>query len=414
MMETSSITEDLDARREPLYDWSLNGNIHPMDAAKGYAGHLVDKQGRDFIDLHSAGGANLLGHGYRCVTKAIKSQARRYTSLGLPSPEFWELMSLLIEIIPGAERIRYGKNGSDVTAGAVRLARAITRRDRVIHYGYHGFHDWWMASTECQGIPQLLRPLIITLPALTPEAVDATFRRHPDEFACLILDPMVPPWTEGEVIREIVDIVHSHGALAIFDEMVSGFRVAPGGAQEVWGVTPDLCCFGKSIANGMPLSVLAGIERHMNHMPEIFYGMTFEGESVSLAAALATVREVRKRNVCQALAQKGRYLKQAYAAAASECSLNTALIGTDVRPFLWIDDHGGIDKRALRWLCIQELARAGVLTQGSLTLCYSHTDRDLRKIAAALAGALQTVRMAVERGTVKGLLHEKILEAIYE
>lgn len=411
-METALIAEEPDTQRVPLYDWSLNGHIHPMDAVKGYAGHLVDKQGRDYIDLHAAGGANLLGFGYRCVTKAIKGQARHYTCLGLPHPGFWELMLLLIETIPGAERIRYGKNGSDVTSGAVRLARAITRRERVLHHGYHGFHDWWMASTECRGIPQALRPLITTLPALTPEAVDAALRRHPDEFACLILDPMVPPWTEGEVIREIVEIVHRHGALVIFDEMVSGFRVAPGGAQEVWGVVPDLCCFGKSIANGMPLSVLAGSERHMNQIPEIFYGMTFEAEAVSIAAALATVREVRKRKVCGALAEKGRYLKQAYATAARECGLDTALIGADARPYLWINDHGGIDKRALRWLVIQELARAGILTQGSLTLCYSHTDRDLRAVAAALAGALRVVRSAVARGSVKGLLNGLILEAL--
>ena len=129
---------ELDERLVPLYDWSLCGHIHPLDATRGYAGHIVDKQGRDFIDLHSAGGANLLGFGYRSVIKAIRKQARRYTNLGLPHPEFWELMEMLREIIPGAERIRYGKNGSDVTAGAVRLARAITGRQRVMHHRASG------------------------------------------------------------------------------------------------------------------------------------------------------------------------------------------------------------------------------------------------------------------------------------
>jgi glutamate-1-semialdehyde 2,1-aminomutase len=292
-MESALIEEEPVTRRESLPDWCLNGHLHPMDATKGYAGHLVDTQGRDWIDLHAAGGANLLGFGYRCVTKAIRARARQYTNLGLPHPAFWELRSLLLEMIPGAEQVRYGKNGSDVTAGAVRLARAITGRERVMHFGYHGFHDWWMASIGCRGIPEAIRPLIVTLPELTPQAVEETFRLHPGEYACLILDPMLPPWTGAEAIREIVEIVHCHGALAIFDEIVSGFRVAPGGAQEVWGVIPDLSCFGKSIANGMPLSVLAGLERHMARLPEIFYGMTFEGEAISIAAALATLREVR-------------------------------------------------------------------------------------------------------------------------
>lgn len=416
-MKKALIPNEADARLVSFYDWTLNGHIHPLDAAKGYAGHIVDKQGRDFIDLYSAGGANLLGYGYRCVVKAIRKQARRYTNLGLPHPEFWELTELLKSTIPGAEAVRYGKNGSDVTAGAVRLARAITGRERVMHFGYHGFHDWWMASAaDCQGIPEALRSLIVTLPQLTPEAVDDAFRRSPGEFACLILDPMAPPWVEGEAIREMVEIVHRHGALVIFDEMVSGFRVAPGGAQQLWGVVPDLCCFGKSIANGLPLSVLAGQGRHMSHLPKIHYGMTFEGEALSIAAALATVREVLKRDVCGALAEKGRFLKQAYSDAARECGLHTTLTGTDVRPYLWIEDHAGpsgdIDKRALRWLLIQELSRAGVLTQGSLTLCYSHTDRDLREITGALRGALRVAREAVERGTVKGLLDERVLSEL--
>lgn len=397
---------------EPVRDYELNHHIHPMDAIKAYGGHIIDKQGRDFIDLYAGVGANLLGHGYRCVVKAIQRQARKFSSLALPFQEFWELRSLLREIIPGAEEMRFGKNGSDVTTGAVRLARAMTRRERVVHHGYHGFHDWWMASTTCEGIPESLRPLIVTLPELTPEAVDAAFRSHPGEIACLILDPMVPPWAEAETVREIVDIVHRHGALVIFDEVVSGFRVAPGGAQETWGVVPDLCCFGKGIANGMPLSVLAGRERCMSQLPKINFGMTFEGEALSIVAALATIREVCKRKVPQALAAKGRTLREAYARAAGEYSLNTALIGSDVRPYLWIDNHGTLTQRELRWLCLQELARAGILTQGMLFLCYSHTDRDVRAIAAALANALRVARRAVEQGSVRGLLNEKIREAL--
>lgn len=408
----SSAVDDAADQREVGRDYDLNPHIHPLEAVKACGGHIVDKHGRDFIDLYAACGANLLGHGYRCVMKAIHRQARKFSSLAMPFPEFWELRSLLRETIPGAAEMRFGKNGSDVTAGAVRLARAITRRDRVLHHGYHGFHDWWMASTTCEGIPEAIRPLIITLPRLTPEAVDEAFRRHPEEIACLIIDPMVPPFAKADTVREIVETVHRHGALAIFDEIVSGFRVALGGAQEAWGVVPDLCCFGKSIANGMPLSVLAGSGLCMSHIHKINYGMTFEAEAVSIAAALATLHEVRKRKVPEALAAKGRALREAYARAAAENGLNTALIGHDARPILWIDDHGTVTKHELRWLCLQELARAGILTQGTLILSYSHTDRDVRAIAKALANALGVARDAVERGSVRGLLDERIREAL--
>jgi glutamate-1-semialdehyde 2,1-aminomutase len=140
--------------------------------------------------------------------------------------------------------------------------------------------------------------------------------------------------------------------------------------------------------------------------------MTFEGEAISIAAALATLHEVRKRKVCQALAAKGHVLREEYARAAFECRLNTALIGPDARPILSIESHGALTKHELRWLCIQELARAGILTQGTLTLCYSHTDRDVRAIAAALAHALRVVRRAVEQGSVRGLLDERIRLAL--
>jgi glutamate-1-semialdehyde 2,1-aminomutase len=410
-MVASTVVEPAEPFEE-VRDYDLNPHIHPFDAIKAYGGHLIDKQGRDFIDLYGSAGANLLGHGYRCVAKAIQRQARKFSSLAIPFPEFWELRSLLREFVPGIEEMRFGKNGSDVTSGAVRLARAMTRRERVVHHGYHGFHDWWMASTTCEGIPEALRPLIITLPELTPEAVEAAFSGHPGEIACLILDPMVPPWAEADTVREIVEIVHRHGALVIFDEVISGFRIALGGAQELWGVVPDLCCFGKSIANGMPLSVLAGSERCMSYLPRINYGMTFEGEAVSIAAAVATLHEVRKRNVCRALAAKGRRLREAYARAAAECGLDTALVGADPRLYLSIKDHGKLTRRELRWLCIQELARAGILAQGALSLCYSHTDRDLRAIESALANALRVVRGAVDQGSVRGLLDERILEAL--
>ncbi|MEN6627788.1 MAG: aminotransferase class III-fold pyridoxal phosphate-dependent enzyme [Candidatus Sumerlaeia bacterium] len=410
--EIASTTVEPAEQLEPVRDYELNPNIHPSEIIKAYGGHIVDKQGRDFIDLYGGAGSNILGHGYRCVVKAIERQARQFTNPAISFPGGWELYSLLHEMMPCVENIRLGKNGSDATAGAVRLAREIARRERVMHHGYHGFHDWWVASTPCEGIPEALRPLVITLAELTPEAVDGAFRRHPGEIACLILDPMVPPWARVETVREIVEIVHRHGALVIFDEVFSGFRVALGGAQEVWGVAPDLCCFGKAIANGMPLSVLAGSERWMRHMPKINFGMTFEGEAVSIAAALATLRELRKRDVPTALAAKGRALREAYAGSAREHGLNTALVGADARPMLSFESHGAVAARELRWLCLQELARAGILTQGFFNLCYSHTDRDVRAVAAALANALGVMRDAVDRGSVRGMLDERIRQAL--
>lgn len=398
----------------PLCDWNFSPAIHPTQAARGHGGHLVDDKGREWIDLNSAWGANILGYGYPRVAEAIADQARCFAGLGLPYEQFWELGRRLCELIPGAEQVRYGKNGSDATMGAVRLARAITRRERVLHHGYHGFHDWWMASTGCQGIPEALRGLIAPIGALTPEAVEAALRRHPGQVACLILDPMVPPMAEAETIREIIGIVHRHGALVIFDEVVSGFRLAPGGAQEAWGVRPDLCCFGKCVANGLPLSVLGGREEHMRHLPAINYGMTFEGEAISIAAAMATLSELTERQVCTELARKGRFLKCEYARLAEARSLKTSLAGPDARPHLFFEPHGDLAERPLRWLVIEALARENILTLGTFNLCFSHHEEDLRAIVRAFDKALALARRAVERGTVRGLMDERLHQSMQE
>jgi glutamate-1-semialdehyde aminotransferase len=398
---------------EPLRDWNLNPYLHPNQASHGYAGHIVDAEGRDYVDYSSAWGANILGYGYARVAEAVAQQAQRFANVGMHTPEYWELARLLCQVIPGAEAIRYGKNGSDVTMAAVRLARAVTGRERVLHRGYHGFHDWWMASTLCAGIPQALRGLIETVGDLTPESVDAAFRRHPGEIACLIFDPMAPPMPPPEVVREIVAVAHRHGALMIFDEVVSGFRLAPGGVQERWGIRADLACFGKGVANGMPLSILSGRQAHMRHLPATNYGMTFEGESVSIAAGLATVHEILEKRVCEALAEKGRVLRRAYEQLATRYGLASHLAGPDARPYLAFEAQGGIPSRELRWLFIQELAREDILTIGTLSFCYSHDEGDLAATVAAFEKAMAVVRTALDRGSVGGLLDDRVRRSMH-
>jgi glutamate-1-semialdehyde 2,1-aminomutase len=395
-----------------LNDWNWHPSIHPPDLADGYAGHVVDNQGRDYIDFVSAWGANTLGYGYAPVAEAVAAQARRFAGLGLPYPQFNELGELLCQVIPCAEVVRYGKNGSDATMGAVRLARAITGRETVLHAGYHGFHDWWMAGTPCEGIPAALRSLIVPLDKFTPESVERAFAERPGQIACLIFDTILPQIPGPDTVRQVMEIVRRHGALVIFDEVVSGCRVAPGGMQEVWGLTPDLACFGKGIANGMPLSVLAGPEEHMRHLGRVNYGMTFEGEAISIAAAVATIREMVEKDVCAELRAKGRLLKQEYERLAREAGLESRLDGHDARPHLWFADHGRVTERELRWLVVQEMVRRNVLTVGVFCFCYSHSQADLRATVEAFALALAVARKAVDRGSVLGLLNDGLCRSM--
>jgi glutamate-1-semialdehyde 2,1-aminomutase len=314
-------------------------------------------------------------------------------------PEWHRLYELLIRLIPCAEAILLVKNGSDATAAAIRLARFVTGREKVLHRGYHGVQDWYMASIQCPGVPSTHYAQIISLTTLDVESVKQALAAHPGEIACLMIDPMVWPIPDRETMLAIQDVIHKDGALLIYDEVVSGFRVANGGAQEFWGVSPDLACYGKCIANGLPLSVLVGREQWMRHAPSINYGLTFSLEAVSIVAAIETINEIVDRNVCDDLAQKGRILKKAYSDMCNARGIESALVGHDCRPEIQFQDVNGLSPEYCKNLLIQELARHQVCSYGTFNLCYAHTRNDIESVIRALGYGLDKVKMASEPNT---------------
>ncbi|MGE3917732.1 MAG: aminotransferase class III-fold pyridoxal phosphate-dependent enzyme, partial [Hyphomicrobiaceae bacterium] len=329
--------------------------ILPPSVSHGYGGHLVGSDGADYIDMVSAWGANLLGYGNTRIARAVAAQAARYTNLGMAGPEFAKLQTLLSKHVPCAEAIYLVKNGSDATAAAVRLARSVTGRDKILHRGYHGVQDWYMASIRSTGVPAASRDHIVTLPTLDPASVSVALAAHPGEVACLILDPMVWPYPNASEMAEIASLVRKSGALLVFDEVVSGLRVAVGGMQEVWGVKPDLACLGKGLANGLPIAALVGREEWMRHVYSINYSLTFGLEAVSIVAAIETIGEVVERGVCKELARKGRLLKDAYARLVGERGIASALAGHDCRPQLFFEAANGTSPEVCNFVVVEAL-----------------------------------------------------------
>jgi glutamate-1-semialdehyde aminotransferase len=371
------------------------GQIFSLKLKGGSGGYLIDTDGVRYLDMVSAWGANLLGYGYPRIAKAMAAQGWKHANLGLAGPDYHALRDLLLRHIPCAEEIHLLKNGSDATAAAVRLARYVTGREKIVHRGYHGAQDWCMASSACPGVPESQREEIIRLNKLDCEGVYHALAENPGEIACLILDPFCWPIPDREVILEIQDLLRRDGALLIFDEVVSGLRAAVGGMQQVWGITPDLACFGKAMANGMPLSVLLGRRQWMRHVLTINYSLTFRLEAISNVAAIETIQEVNERDVCADLARKGRILKEAYAELCKTYGIASALVGHDSRPQLEFFGQEGLEKGACNYLVINELARNRICTYGTFSLCYAHTDKDLRTVIRALERGLQRVSTAV-------------------
>jgi glutamate-1-semialdehyde 2,1-aminomutase len=373
--------------------------IAPKYLRRGKGSHVWDVDGNEFIDYQMGIGPLSLGYCYDAVDRAIQEQLRDGITFSMMHPLEVEVAELIREAVPQAEMVRYSKTGCDVTSAAVRLARAYTGRNKVLCCGYHGWHDWYIAVTDRNaGIPQQVQDLTYTF---NYNDINSVIDAVDDATACVILEPVVFEPPRDNFLQKLRELCTSRGVVLIFDEMWTGFRLATGGAQEYFGVDADLMTYSKAIANGMPLGVLAGRAEIMRLCDrDVFFFTTFGGEALSLAAAKATIREIRERNVPAALHAQGRRIREAYNAAAAELGMAyTHCAGMDCRTLVTFDPHAG-NPLEVKSLLQQELFKRGILWGGSHNMSFSHTDADIAYTIEAYRSALPVVREAVQSGTV--------------
>jgi glutamate-1-semialdehyde aminotransferase len=370
--------------------------VSPKFLARGKGSHVWDVDGNEYIDYPMALGPILLGYDFPAVSEAVIRQVHEGTTFTLMHPLEVEVAEALVDVIPCAERVRFAKNGADATGGAIRAARALTGREHVIATGYHGYHDWYIASTELnKGVPGLHRELIHPLAFGDLAALDAELERFDCAAVIMELPATEPP--EG-YLQGVVDTAHRHGALVVLDEIVTGFRYAIGGAQEMYGFTPDLACFGKGMANGYPLAAVVGSDEAMSAFDDIFFSMTYSGETLSLAAAKATLEVLRSEPVLEHVWAIGRSLRAGIADLAAGAPFEVQLVGNPPRSAMtFAAEPGGAPHDLLRAIFLQETHKRGVLFGVPIFPTYSHTDEDVRTTLDAMAGAFD--RMAAAHAT---------------
>ena len=261
--------------------------VSPKFLRSGRGAHVVDVDGNEYLDMTMGVGPLILGYADPVVDAAIRAQLADGITFSLPHVLEVEVAEQINEMVPGAENIRFAKNGADVTSAAVRLARAHSGRSKVLCCGYHGWHDWYISVTDRRlGIPPEVAALTYTFAYNDLAALEAALD---DDVACVILEPTTFEAPRADFLQGLKQLCAARGALLIFDEMWTGFRLALGGAQERFGVTADLACLSKAVANGMPLSVLTGRADVMRLLEkDVFFFSTFGGEALSLAAAAAS------------------------------------------------------------------------------------------------------------------------------
>lgn len=386
--------------------------IAPKYLVKGKGSHVWDVDGNEYIDYMMGVGPLSLGYAYPKIDEAIKAQLEDGITFSMMHPLEVEVAELMREIIPNAEAVRYSKTGADATSAAVRLARAYTGKNKILCCGYHGWHDWYIAVTARNyGIPEAVQSISFTF---NYNDIDALRNSVDDDTAAIILEPVVFEEPKNNFLENLAQLCHEKGIVLIFDEMWTGFRMALGGAQEYFGITPDLATYSKAVANGMPISILTGKRKIMDLADEtIFFYTTFGGEALSLAAVKATVNEIREKNVPKYLHEQGKKLKDGYNELAQSLGMNfTKAIGYNWRSMATFDATAG-DPLVQKSLMQQEMIKRGVLWQGFHNMCFSHSDADVNYTLQALEESLIILKKAVVENKLKEMLKGEPVQPVF-
>ncbi|MEI7907131.1 MAG: aminotransferase class III-fold pyridoxal phosphate-dependent enzyme [Bacteroidota bacterium] len=386
--------------------------VAPKYLLKGKGSHVWDVDGNEFLDYTMGVGPISLGYSYPPVNDAIRKQLEDGITFSLMHPLEVEVAELIRAVVPNAESVRFSKTGCDVTSAAIRLARAFTGRNKILCCGYHGWHDWYIAVTDRnKGIPQSAQDLTHTF---NYNDIQSVIDSIDTDTACVILEPIVFESPKEKFLHKLKEFCQNNGTLLIFDEMWTGFRLAVGGAQEYFGVHADLACFSKAVANGMPLSILTGRADIMNLLEkDVFFFTTFGGEALSLAAAKATIEELREQRVPEFLSAQGNKLKLGYNQLADNFGISfTRCSGFGCRTIVTFDASIG-NPLEMKSFVQQELIKRGILWTGFHNMSFSHTDADIEYTLSAYNEILPMLKTVVEGKNVRAALRGEPVEPVF-
>jgi glutamate-1-semialdehyde 2,1-aminomutase len=390
--------------------------VSPYFISRGKGSKVWDIDDNEFTDFINGLCSVTLGYADPDVNAAVAAQLEDGTIFSLSHPLETEVAELLCEVVPSAEMVRFGKNGSDATAGAIRVARAFTGRDHVLVCGYHGWQDWYIGSTaRNKGVPQTSRDLTHNFPYNDLPALEKLLAQHKDQVAAVILEPMNVAEPALGYLEGVKALTHAAGALLVFDETITGFRYAIGGAQEVFNVTPDITTLGKGIANGFPLSAVCGRRDVMMEMEEVFFSFTMGGEALSLAAAKATIGKLKREPVIATMKQRGSRLLSETARLIDKHGIGhfASVSGHPTWSFMAFRDVEGTSAFETKTLWMQEIMERGILCIGTHNLSYSHSEADIDTLLNAYDAVFPILRQAVDNRAIRQYLKCDPLEPLF-
>lgn len=357
--------------------------VAPIYLQRGQGAHVWDVDGNEYVDYPMGLGPIILGYAEPAVDEAIRRQLADGITYTLMHPLEVEVAERIIAMCPGVEAVRFGKSGSDAVSAAVRAARAVTRRDHVLVAGYHGWHDWYIGSTTRNvGVPKAVQELTSSFPFNDLAALEEALHVRQGEVAAVIVEPSASDTPAPGYLQGLVDLVAEQGAVSIFDEVITGFRLGTGGARTRYGVQPDVSCYGKALGNGMPISAVAGRRHVMRAFEEVFFSGTHGGEALSLAAARAVLDTLADGSVLEGINRMGVRMLEGIRGLIEQHGVgDVVLLGGE--PERAVFGFGGEDHLVVKSWVQQCVLERGALFNGSMFICARHTEADLD---LALAG----------------------------
>ncbi len=394
----------------------------PLFIQRGSGQHLVDADGRTYLDLVNSWGALILGHSHPAVVSAIVEATSSGTTFGAPCAAEVELAERIVACYPGLEQVRFVSSGTEAVMSAIRVARAFTGRDLIVKFSgcYHGHADHLLVAAgsglatfgtpSSAGVPKAFTECTRVLPLDDEAAVEQLFAREGSRIAAVIIEPV--PANHGlllqrrEFLQKLRDLTANHGALLIFDEVISGFRLARGGVAELVGILPDLATFGKIIGGGMPVGGFGGSRRIMQRLAPLgdtYQAGTLSGNPVAMAAGLTTVDILVNENGWQRLEQISAAVERALLPVLSSAKFPIHFVRAG--SLFWMSFHEAAAPRAAASMSTQALERYSALFHAMLDrgvylppsayeacfLSLAHTSADVEQLARALRESLADI-----------------------
>lgn len=390
----------------------------PSFIEKGEGCRVWDVDGNGYIDFICALGPVTVGYNNKQINEAIIKQLNKGISFSQSTEIEVELAEKLTQIIPCAEMVRLVKNGSDATTSAIRLARAYTGRDEVALCGYHGMHDWSIGSTaNNKGVPKQICELSKTFEYNNIDSLSKIFNENKNKIAAVILEPIQGNGPEEGYLQALREITTKNGAILIFDEVVSGFRYALGGASELYNVTPDMAAFGKGMGNGMPISAVSGKREIMQLIEQgVFISTTFGGETLSLAAALETIKMLEQPDTYKHIWKLGNIMLAGLSNMIKNHNLSDVVITCGLAPHAGVqfEGKGSLDYIDINSIFQQRMIEEGILSVGINNINLSHSEKEIKAYLDAAELALNDIKSAIENDSIVGILRSGKVNPVFK